>query len=183
VFRIVIVVSSFALSILVLSASLSAAAKEDSGGSVLGQRGTLYTVSSQRLARLGVRRVFLLATQHGRSYYRLVRQGRECYGVSRAGAASGPGLIKCFLPQGLPPLVDFSVFEATRDHPQLHVWRLEGIAPDGVVRIGLISRTGKLVAKVPVSRGIYYLASPPKIPLAWIFTYSATGHVIARLRL
>ena len=85
--------------------------------------------------------------------------------MSRAGAASGPGLIKCFLPQGLPPLVDFSVFEATRDRPQLHVWRLEGIAPDGVVRIGLISRTGKLVAKVPVSRGIYYLASAPKIPV------------------
>jgi hypothetical protein len=157
------------LSLALVLVAVAAAASGDRPKSVLDQRGTVFTLSPQGLLHLrhsGVRKVFLLATMHGRSYYRLVRTGHVCYGVGRAGKSSWPGSIQCFPKQ--PALVDFSVVEATRSHP-LHLWRLEGMAPD------------RFASKVPVTRGIYYLASPPKVPLRHVLAYDAAGHVIRTL--
>ena len=170
-----------ALLLALVFAVLAAAANVDRPKSVLDERGTLFTLSPQGVAHLrhsGVRRVFLLATMHGRSYYRLVKTGRACYGVGRVGKSSWPGEIRCFPKR--PALVDFSVFEVTRGHP-LHLWRLEGMAQDGFASIGIIGSAGRLVSRVPVTRGIYYLATPPRVPLRRIVAYNAAGHVIKRL--
>jgi hypothetical protein len=170
-----------ALSFALVLAALAAAANGNPPKSVLDQRGTVFTLSSQGLLRLrhsGVRRVFLLATMHGRSYYRLVRTGHVCYGVGRAGKSSWPGEIQCFPKQ--PALVDFSVVEVTRGHP-LHLWRLEGMAADRFASIGIIDNVGRLIAKVSVTRGIYYLASPPNVPLRHVLAYDAAGQVIRTL--
>jgi hypothetical protein len=152
-------------------------------GDVLDRRGTPFPVAPQRLAHLGIRRVFLLATVHGRAYYRLVRPGRICLGVGAAGKSTGPGQIRCFLPQNPPPIFDFSLFESTRTNPALHLWRFEGLAPDRVAEIAIIGINSKPIARVRVVRGIYYLASPPKVRVRWIVLYSARGRILSRLPL
>ncbi|HEY3945600.1 MAG TPA: hypothetical protein VGL78_10265 [Solirubrobacteraceae bacterium] len=77
-------------------------------------------------------------------------------------------------------MIDFSVWESTRSNPRLHAWRLEGLAPDRVARLEILTADGRPIAKVPVVRGIYYDASPPKTPARWFVAYSRTGRVLSR---
>lgn len=138
--------------------------------SVLDTRGTPVPIASlpqMLLAHSDYQRAYLLATTHGRSYYRLLRPGRVCFGVGSAGQPRTLGLIQCYYPRELPLLIDFSVWESTHNNPRLHAWRLEGLAPDRVARLAILTAGGTPIANLPVVRGIYYDASLPKKAVRW----------------
>jgi hypothetical protein len=162
----------------VLAAS---AQRAGSPPSVLDMRGTPIPLSQlppKFLAHSGIRAAYLLATNHGRFYFRLVRPGHVCFAVGRA--VSTPGIVQCFPTDARPSLIDFSVWEQSRSDPRLHLWRFEGLAADGIARLAVLAVDGKVIATVPVTRGIYYLASPPKTPVGWIIEYDSHGHVLSR---
>jgi hypothetical protein len=88
-----------------------------------------------------------------------------------------PGQIKCFS-KDPAVFVDFSVAESSRAKPDMHLWRLEGMAHDSVVTVGMIGKRGQILAKVPVREGIYYLPSPSADPIGKIVAYDAQGHIL-----
>lgn len=172
----------------VVCAAVSAAAAGCAYGqnprSVLATRGTpipLASLPQKLLAHSGFQRAYLLATSHGRSYYRLLRSHRVCFGVGNAGSRRTLGMIRCYLPGALPPLIDFSVWESSRSNPRLHAWRLEGLASDRVARLEILRANGRPIAGPPVVRGIYYDASPPKTPVRWFVAYGSRGHILSRV--
>jgi hypothetical protein len=122
--------------------------------------------------------MLLLGSRNGRSYYRVIKTGRTCYGVGPAGAPRGPSEIVCWASQP-PALIDFSAVSLTAANPQRHLLRLEGLARDGITDVAVIGIGQRMLVKVPVERGIYYLASPPSAPATAIVAHDAAGRVVA----
>lgn len=166
--------------LIALSAGACANALAKGGSSVLDRHGRLVTVTPRYAAFLrqaGFLHVYLLGTRNGHGYYRLTKPNRYCYGVG-ATTLHRPSQIKCFI-KNPGVFVDFSVAESSRGNPRIHLWRLEGMAHDGVAAVGMIGNRGQLLAKVSLHEGIYYLPSPPPAPIGKIVAYDAQGHVLA----
>jgi hypothetical protein len=159
--------------------SSRADARANGGSSVLDRPGRLVTFAPREarfLHEAGFLHVYLLATRNRHDYYRLSKAHRFCYGTGFT-ALHRPGQIKCFS-KDPAVFIDFSVMESSRDNPQVHVWRLEGMAHDSVAAIGMIGTAGQLLARVPLHEGIYYLPSPPQDPIGKIVAYDAQGRIL-----
>jgi hypothetical protein len=123
-------VTAFLVVITLGVGSSRAAAHANGGSSVLDRPGRLVTVGPHEarfLRQAGFLHVYLLATRNRHDYYRLSKPDRFCYGVGFT-ALHRPGQIKCFT-KDPAVFVDFSVAESSRANPDIHLWRLEGMAP------------------------------------------------------
>jgi hypothetical protein len=176
----ILTVTALVITVAVTAGGSDAHPRASGGSSVLDRPGRPVTFGPREarfLHQAGFLHVYLLATRNRHDYYRLSKPHRFCYGVGFT-ALHRPGQIKCFLSDPAV-FIDFSVAESSRDNPEIHLWRLQGMAHDGVVAVGMIGKSGQLLAKVPVREGIYYLASPPANPIGKIVAYDAHGHVLA----
>jgi hypothetical protein len=132
----------------------------------ISNRGTPLQLSPamKHRLRLAHRRaqVWLLASRAELNFYRFGR----CFGVGKAGdattfpASRGPaafGSLMCSrgFPSRKRPVLDASIYGATRRHPQMTLERLSGFASDSVVSVSLLDRRGRIVQRVPVVGNVY----------------------------
>jgi hypothetical protein len=142
----------------------------------------------KRQLRLAHRRaqVWLLASRDGHNFYRFGR----CFGVGRSGdpsrfdAARGPAAFGAMLcsrrfPSRAQPILDASIYGASRKHPRMTLLRLSGFASDAVVGISLLDATGRIVRRVPVIGNVYSLANVPPAVATVVMTDSH-GRQVAR---
>ena len=113
----------------------------------------------------------VLATRHGRVFYRLTTvSGEPCFGVGFATDVGSPGSVVCQrggFPSGGNPVLDLSVYEGMRhDLKEFSLFRVEGFAADGVSAVQFIRPNGNVALTVPVSGNVYSAASVPKGPIA-----------------
>jgi hypothetical protein len=144
-------------------ASRDSASLSNDGGHAIpihGLRMKLATVHTGRV----------LATRHGRVYYRLLTvTGEPCFGVGFATATGSPGSVVCQhggFPSGGNPVLDFSVYESTRhDIKEFSLYRAEGFAADGVAAVEFLRPNGQVALSVPVAGNVYSAARVPKGPI------------------
>lgn len=130
------------------------------------------------------RDVFLLRRGEGRAVYRIgtARAGETCFGAGAADQVGRLGQIVCGA-SGFPsrrlPIRDMSVYQLRRGEKKPRLFRLVGVAADGVAEIGLLDTAGRVIARVPVERNVYLLASLPPAASA-VAALDADGRTVYR---
>jgi hypothetical protein len=127
----------------------------------------------------------VLAVRNGRAVYRLERtNGEPCFGVGPAAEIGSPGSVVCprgGFPRAGDPVLDFSVYEGTRrDLRELSLFRVEGIAADGVAAVEFLRPDGDVALRVPVVRNVYSSSAVPKGPVAGFAAVDAAGKRVWR---
>jgi hypothetical protein len=78
-------------------------------------------------------------------------------------------------------VVDLSVYEATsREQRELSLYRVAGVAADGVATIEFVRRNGKVALTVAVSGNVFASTSVPPGPIAGIVARDAAGKELWR---
>jgi hypothetical protein len=78
-------------------------------------------------------------------------------------------------------VVDLSVYEGTsRDSRDLTLYRIEGVAADGVASIGFLRPNGSVALRVPVTANVYAASAGPGGPIAGIAAYDESGKELWR---
>jgi hypothetical protein len=62
----------------------------------------------------------------------------------------------------LSPVMDMSIYGASRVDPKVHLELLAGVAADNVAKIQLLASGGHVAATVPVIRNVYGLGHVPR---------------------
>jgi hypothetical protein len=136
---------------------------------------------------LQARDVTVLGIHRRRAFYRLTRvSGETCYASGPADSARRLGLVICprnGFPSQDQPVLDFSTFEITRDAPQPHLIRLEGVAADGVVSVAVAASDGATIAQSPVRANVYHADFPRHEPASKLIAYGAAGDAVYTLPL
>ena len=127
----------------------------------------------------------LLATRNGRAFYRLERAGAApCYGVGTATDAGTVDAVTCTrasFPTAVHPVLDFSVFESSRrDTRDLSLFRVEGIAADGVAAVEFLRPNGDLALSVPVTANVYATTDVPRGPVKGLAAVDKRGKRVWR---
>jgi len=122
----------------------------------------------------------LLAVRGARAIYRLDRSGAApCYGVGPAADVADVDSVTCTratFPTAVHPVLDFSVYEGTRrDVRELALFRVEGIAADGVARVEFLRPNGDVALSVPVTDNVYATASVPRGPVKGMAAVDKAG--------
>jgi hypothetical protein len=141
-------------------ASRDTAKLSNGGGPAIAIRGL-------RMKLATIKTGHVLAVRHGRALYRLgLANGAPCFGAGPATDLGTPGSVICpkgGFPSGGSPVVDFSVYENTQhDLRQFSLYRVEGIAADGVAAIQFLRANGDIALTVPVSANVYSATDVPK---------------------
>lgn len=141
-------------------ASRDAAKLSNGGGPSIAIRGLRMKLATIRTGRV-------LAVRNGRVLYRLdLANGGPCFGAGSAMELGAPGSVICpkrAFPSGGSPVLDFSVYENTRHElREFSLYRVEGIATDGVAAIRFFRPNGDVAITVPVSANVYSAADVPK---------------------
>lgn len=132
----------------------------------------------------GVGHVALLAVRGERALYRLEANAGPCVGAGPADTPGKLGSVDC--PRGpFPtadlPVVDLSVYEATsHENHEVSLYRVEGVAADGVATIAFLRPNGTVALKVPVRANVYEASSVPPGPVATVVAYDAAGKELWR---
>ena len=136
---------------------------------------------------LHARDVTLLGIRGRRAFFRLTRaSGETCYASGPADSARRLGLVICprnGFPSQDQPILDFSTFEISRDAPQPHLIRLEGVAVDGVVSVAVAASNGATIARSAVRANVYHADFQGHEPASKLIAYGATGDAVYTLLL
>ena len=127
----------------------------------------------------------LLATRGPRALYALERaNAAPCYGVGPAadlGNVDGVTCTRGAFPTGAHPILDFSVYESTkRNVRELSLYRVEGIAADGVAQVDFLRPNGEVALSVPVAQNVYATTAVPKGPVKGFAAVDKAGKRIWR---
>ncbi len=135
--------------------------------------GRMHGTTGKQVNRLG--------TSAGRSYYRI---GSNCYAAGPAGppAEYSLGQIICVndFPSTNRPILDFTVFHGDPTRRDVTVWRSEGIAADGVVKVALEDAAGEIADEARVANNTYSFASIPAGKFTALVAFDADGKEIYR---
>jgi hypothetical protein len=128
-------------------------------------------VAIRHLASVHIRAGRVLAVRAGRAFYRLDRAGdTPCFGVGRATDVGNPGAVVCpggSFPASGQPVLDLSVYEGTRhDVREFSLFRVAGLAADGVAAVEFFRPNGAVALTVPVSGNVYATSDVPHGPIA-----------------
>jgi hypothetical protein len=110
----------------------------------------------EQLKRLQAASLRRIATREGRAYFVAQRKGGGlCTAVGEVGKPDLFGAITCApdFPSGRPVL-DQTAFYGSPGVDE-RVWRLEGFAVDAVVKVGLVTQSGRLEGVTPVQDNVY----------------------------
>jgi hypothetical protein len=159
-------------------ASRDTAKLSNDGGPTIAMRGL-------RMKLATIRTGHVLAVRHGRALYRLeLAGGAPCFGAGSASQIGTPGSVICpkgGFPSGGSPVVDFSVYENTQHElREFSLFRVEGVAADGVAAIQFFRPNGDVALTVPVSANVYSAADVPKGPVAGYAAIDKDGRRIWR---
>lgn len=115
----------------------------------------------------------------GRAFYRFGSGGGvDCFTVGDASSTAPRfGTIECSpdFPTVSDPLLDFSVFQWATGGPH-YVLRAEGIAADGVAKVGFLDASGDMVASTKVENNMYvFQGLPPNLAPSSLAAYDAVG--------
>ena len=141
-------------------ASRDTARLSNRGGPTISIRGGVAPIRSGNV----------LAVRNGHAFYRLNRtNGTPCYAVGAASEIGTPGSIVCprgGFPSSGSPLLDLSVYEGARhDQREFSLYRVAGLAADGVARVEFFRPNGTVALTVPVSGNVYATTDVPKGPI------------------
>lgn len=163
------------------SFALVAAAREDGAGLAIetwavGSDGTPVEVEGQAAELLGrfggpglgaLRGVSLMKSVGTNGVFRIATtSGKSCAAVGQfeAGRVTQLGIVQCPIDPSFPsaerPALDLSVITIAKGAPR-GITRVQGLAADGVVAIGLIDATGAIAAEVPTAGNAYLLEDMP----------------------
>ncbi len=148
--------------------------------------GTAVPIRGLRMKWATIKTGNVLAVRNGRALYRLnVVGGGTCFGVGRASDIGNPGSVTCpaggFPRTGGDPVLDFSVYEGTRhDLREFSLYRIEGLAADGVAAVEFFRPNGDVALTVPVVANVYTAANVPKGPIAGFAAVDEGGKRIWR---
>jgi hypothetical protein len=128
--------------------------------------------------------VLRIATRNGRTFHVLRHGEALCFasgpadGDPRLASATCPGTETPRFPSAGRPLLDRSVFEATRRNQQApFVTRLEGFAADAVREVAIVTVDGARHT-TPVLANVYSWAEVPKVPVRELQALGADGHAL-----
>jgi hypothetical protein len=159
------------------NAARDTAAVSNRGGPAIAIRGLRMKLATIRSGNV-------LATRHGRTFYRLESvRGEGCFGVGFATDVGSPGSVVCQrgFPSGGNPVLDFSVYEGTRhDVKEFGLFRAEGFAADGVAAVDFLRPNGDVALRVPVAGNVYSAANVPKGPIAGYAAVDSSGRRVWR---
>jgi hypothetical protein len=141
-----------------------------------------HRVSVQRAdvwRRYGVRDVSLLAVRGARALYLLQSRRGPCVGGGQSDKPGDLGSVECPhgpFPTSQLPVLDLSVYEGTtRGSRDLTLYRIEGVAADGVAAIAFLRPNGSVAVRVPVTANVYAASTMPGGPISGIVAYDGSG--------
>jgi hypothetical protein len=133
---------------------------------------------------ISVHDISILATRGDTSFYRV---SNHCYGLGPASPTNRTfGAIQCVpkFPSPEVPILDFTVYGSSvgpdeRPQPQtMFVRASEGIAADGVTKVGFVDTGGQVIAHTSVSANAYRFESAPAGTALKLVAYDATGEIV-----
>jgi hypothetical protein len=127
-----------------------------------------------------IRRGDVLAVRDGRAVYRLERaNAAPCFGVGPATDLGNVAAATCSrggFPTAGQPVLDFSVYESTRhDVRDLSLYRVEGLAADGVAAVEFLRPNGTVALRVPVVANVYATSAVPNGAIAGFAAVDRAG--------
>lgn len=130
--------------------------------------------------------VYNLGTEGDRTFYRFDDTAHgTCYGVGPAAASGGGlGVISCStaaFPSADQPVIDLSIVEIVRGSDDVHVWRAEGLAADGVATIGFVDASGAVIAKHHVVKNLFHFPNAPSGAVAGLVGLDKSGATVFSL--
>jgi hypothetical protein len=167
----VAVVLVFTASAIVAGMLVRGGGASQDGASISNVGGPPIAMRGLRMKLAPIRSGHVLAVRHGRALYRMqLANGTPCFGAGPAAALGTPGSVVCSqggFPSSGNPVLDLSVYEGTRrDVRDFSLFRVEGIAADGVAAVHFLRGNGEVALNVPVSGNVYSAATVPKGPIA-----------------
>ena len=134
--------------------------------------------------RDGIGHASLLAIRGTRALYRLESNEGPCVGAGPADTPGKLGTVDCPrgpFPTAALPVLDLSVYEATsHDSREVSLYRVEGVAADGVAAVAFLRPNGTVALSVPVHANVYEASSIPPGPIASVVAYDAAGKELWR---
>lgn len=154
-------------------ASRDTATLSNHGRRAIAIRGLNYGVAPIRTGHL-------LAIRSGHAFYRLDRTNDDpCYAVGTASDIGTPGSVVCprgGFPASGNPVLDLSVYEGTRrDVREFGLYKVAGLAADGVASVQFFRPNGAVALTVPVSANVYAATDVPKGPVAGLAAVDKSG--------
>jgi len=137
-----------------------------------------------RVGKLGP--VYVLHNENGRALYRIASAtSYVCYGAGPASsvvASADLGMVACptdpTFPSAALPVLDFSL-RTTVYGSAPRFTRVEGIASDGVVAVGLLDSSGNTLRRIPVESNTYEYVPTPNEAVSALVAYDASGNSMA----
>lgn len=126
---------------------------------------------------------YLMATRGGRSFYRLASgPGSNCYAVGPAlREPDAFGQIHCAEPFSRSnPLLDFTVLHGSPNLEYVQLYRVEGIAADGVAAIELRDANGSTLGEAKVLDNVYHFDVLPNTRVETFVALHERGNVVER---
>jgi hypothetical protein len=160
-------------------ASPDTAALSNRGGAAVRIRGL-------QLAGARITTGTVLGVRNGRALYRLNRAGggAPCFGVGEASDLGNPGSVVCprgAFPSTSNPVLDLSVYEGMQhDRRDFSLFRVEGVAADGVAAVQFFRPDGSVALSVPVTANVYATSRVPAGMVAGIAAVDKAGKRIWR---
>jgi hypothetical protein len=159
-------------------ASRDTAALSNHGGPSIAVRGLSFGVAPIRTGHL-------LGVRTGHAFYRLDRaSGDPCYAVGAASDLGTPGSVVCprgGFPASGSPVLDLSVYEGTRrDVREFGLYKVAGLAADGVASVQFFRPDGSIALTVPVSRNVYAATDVPEGPVVGLAALDQAGNRLWR---
>lgn len=154
-------------------ASRDTATMSNHGGPAIAIRGLNHGVAPIRAGHL-------LAVRNGHAFYRLDRaDGDPCYAVGAASDIGIPGSVVCArggFPATGSPVLDLSVYEGTRrDVREFGLYKVAGLAADGVASVQFFRPNGSVALTVPVAGNVYATTDVPLGPVAGLAALDKAG--------
>jgi hypothetical protein len=181
-------VALLAITVAVVCVSLFARASSDATASDLSSvstRGVPVAFAGQGSAQLkamDVTDLRMIGKVGERAFYRFLRDGTTCFAVGDATTPGELGVASCgqaIIAQP-HPVLDFSIIEMTRDRPEPHLYRLEGIAADGVAMIEVTAGNGTTLTRVPVQSNVFSLSDVPDQAVGELVARDSNGNAVYR---
>jgi hypothetical protein len=134
----------------------------------------------------GVTAATLIGVREGTAFYRLVTSDGICYATGPAAQPGEVGGEACpqrgvFPSPGLPVL-DMTVYEGDAQQARdLHAFRIEGFAADGVAAIEFLAPSGRIAVRVPVVGNVFSLRAPPSSSVDHVVALDSAGRAVATI--
>ena len=176
-----------ALAALAISVALATRTSASEKGSLtrLSNKGRVVALHGGALDRaVGAMEAFLLAVRGARAYYRVDGQDGPCIAAGPAGDPGELGTIQCprgGFPTPERPVVDLSVYESTSHvRGELSLYRVAGVAADGVASVAFLRPDGSIALRVPVTGNVFASNSVPAGPIAGVVALDSGGKQLWR---